>query len=209
MENIKEFVSGLINTITEVILGINPFIYVGIALLLMIAIFFNLVAKKRRDIQEEKSVQREVELSDRLFRPAQVSIKFIYREIEESINKYIKAEYNNNPMMLPEKMDMFLHENFIKEVNRLNKIGVQKKIIHFTPEERYHVEQDNSSFYAVQFVNVDVNYHIEYFTEHATFRKYVKQDVYRKVIFEGTNDMGWVLKEVSEEEVSNVEEQNV
>lgn len=168
-----------------------------------------LVLTKKREKEENNKLKKEVELSDRLFKPAQISIKFVYRDVEQAIEKYIKSIYNNNPMMLPEKMTGELLRETMEKIERKISLGVKMQLIKYEPAERFSIKQDNSSVYTVMFLTAIAEYKVEYYTEHSTYRRFVSKDVRQEIVFEGTNDEGWVMKSIGEEEIISSEQKDL
>lgn len=165
--------------------------------------------KKKKEHKEEVQLKKDIELNDRLFKPAQISLKFLYNDIMITIEKYVQAVYNNNPMMLPEKISKELIQDTMEKIQRKNQLGVQVKLIKYEPIEPFEMTQDNSSVYTVMFINVSAEYKIEYFTEHATYKRFISKKVQQDIVFEGTNDNGFLMKSIGEETVLEFEQKDI
>lgn len=186
--------------------GVYALVLIFVVLAVILAFSLH---QKKKDRVAEKQMKRDVELSDRLFKPAQISIKFVYKDVRLAIEKYVNAIYNNNPMMLPEKMSKEILTETIDKIQRKIALGVQMKLIKFEPAEKYTIIQDNSSIYTVMFLTATAEYKIEYFTEHSTYKRYITKSVRQEIIFEGTNDEGWVMKKVGDEEILNIQQKDI
>lgn len=178
------------------------FILVGITLILKIR---NKIVQKR----EEEKEQKQVNLMDRMLKPAEISIKFVSEPIKEAIQAYIVALYNNSIEMLPSScMTEKCYTEVSKDISRFNDMRIKRELLNYSPED-IRIKQNNSSIYTVSELIVTAKYSLEFFSEHPTFKKKTAKTISQTFIFMGTNDKGWQLNEIGKEIIINCNEEDL
>lgn len=167
-----------------------------------------LFVRRNREKREEYHLEQEIELSDRLFKPAELSNKYIYAPLEDAVKKYLEAFYSNKPEMLPAALTDGVRNEIIYDMNRKQSLGVRNQLQSLEIIGKMRIHQDNSSIYAVRYITVTANYEVDYNTEHDTYRKRIQKKVRREFVFEVENEGGFAIYKVNPEIVQEIQEEN-
>lgn len=180
------------------------YIILFIGLIISIAVFCFFRYKR---VKDEKREHKQMEYIDIMTtKPAEINIKYIEPMVNDVIKSYVAALYNLNPNFLPLKnMTEVLYEKTYKSMKREYDIGVRKMLVQYKPLKRYKIRQNNSSIYAVQELNTEAEYNIEFLQYHSTFKK--KDNIKIKQIFTFSQyNNGWFLSAVGEMKIISKEE---
>jgi len=185
----------------------EKYIYYLILLLLMILCFYLLrvtirIIKKIKTKKEDKETTKKIALMDKMFKPATVSTKYIQKDLSEIIKQFIIGLYNNKLANIPKDyMTSELFEKVKQGIERNDKLGISMTLLGYNPSEKFGIKQDNSSYYMVSRLIVVAEYYIYYEKKHITFYDKKKQKIRRNFIFTATNNEGWKLSEIENEEI--------
>lgn len=178
-----------------------------VALMLILLLLLSIIKGIRKIIykKQEAATTKRLSLLDKTtFKPATIVTSYIQKDLSEIIKSYVYGIYNNNLEVLPKMfMTKEFYEKSAEEIKRNKKLGVTMVLHGYNPFGKIKIKQDNGSFYIVSRLLVVIEYYIYYERNHMTFAEpdKRKQKVRQTFIFTGTNDSGWLLSEVENEEV--------
>ena len=174
------------------------FIILLLYLFIAVAKFIINIKNLIKDKIETKKERRQIQLVDSMLKPAEVSLKFFKKTIEEEILKYINGLYNN---IIPDtKMSETLKKKVKDKVERYKDIGVNRRLLNYELET-ISLSQNNSSIYTVSEIIAKITYKIKVYSEHTTFKKIEDKEVSESFIFVGTNTQGWILDRIEDTKI--------
>ena len=156
---------------------------------------------KYKERKEEKKDRTQIQFLDQMLRPAEVSLRYVQDNLRYIIESYLYALYNNSISSIPKGVSTALYSTTLEEIERYSKIGIERKLIRYTPEEKFSIRQNNSSIYMVTELIVAAKYEIEVYSEHSTFKRKEFKKVEQTFTFIGTNNQGWILDVIGKEKL--------
>ena len=156
---------------------------------------------KYEEKKEEKRDRKQIQLFDQMLRPAEVSLRHFQDNLRYIIESYLYALYNSIISSIPKEISTALYSKTLEEIERCSKIGIERKLVRYTPEPRFSIRQNNSSIYMVTELIVVAKYEIEVHSEHSTFKRKEVKKIEQTFTFIGTNNQGWILDFIGEEKL--------
>lgn len=166
----------------------------------LIIAFFKIIQRvKMRSI--EKRDLKQIEIMDKMLKPAEISSKIVINVLKETISKYIYSFYTGDISNLGDNVSPSIYNDIIKKKQRYDNMGIKIQITNYILDKNLSVKQNNSSIYTVSALDVTIKYSIELYIEHTTFKKKINKTVEQYVNFIGTNNDGWKLNSTGNEKI--------
>lgn len=190
------------------LMSIIIFVLIIFIITYLIVELFKLIQRIRRRSIDKRDL-KQIEMMDKMLKPAEISLKVVINILKENISKYIYAFYTGNISNLKDTVSPSIYTDIIKKKQRYDDMGIKIQIINYILDKNLSVKQDNSSIYTVSALDVTFKYSIEFYMEHTTFKKKINKTVEQYMHFIGTNNDGWKLDSTGKEQILDYNEIDV
>lgn len=172
-------------------------IVVGITFFSICITFYILKEQRKKEkIQELQSYSDTV-------KPAEIMVKMIQKQVQDTINQYILSVNNNSINTLPkDSMTVEFYKKTVSEIQRYLDLNIKSSVQEYIPSDKLWIRQENGRIYIVSGLIATARYEIKVLKEHSTFKTLENKKAERVFVFVGTNEAGWRLSEVQQEKIT-------